>query len=116
MTIYILKLSIFGFTFVKKIDILTQLKNCLMEEFQVFKKNNPWMFTRILYEFKKNVRLTFRINDNMDVCAKIKQNRTDNVTGRDTGRDKKTTEKMNTIYYYEHCGMSLDRNKLNQLK
>ena len=36
--------------------------------------------------------------------------------GKSKEMPKNSKQQMNTVYYWEHCGMSLDRNKLNQLR
>lgn len=53
MTVSILKLNIFGFTHIKDVCILTELKNCLRDNkdpsqpiFDDFKKENMWLFGR----------------------------------------------------------------------
>lgn len=78
MTLSILKLTIFGFTHVKDINLLKELKNCIQEakdpsqpEIIQFKMENKWLFIDNLKEFIKTVGLEIRVNDNMDVCARI---------------------------------------------
>lgn len=64
MTVSILKLSIFGFTHVKDVCILTELKNCLRDakdssqpQFADFKKSHIWLFGRDFEEFVQTVQL-----------------------------------------------------------
>lgn len=78
MRISILHLSIFGFTHIKDVCILTELKNCLREEmdpshpkFITFKTEHRWLFHKNYNEFKRQVKLDLTINDNMDVAIKI---------------------------------------------
>ena len=78
MTISIFKLSIFGFTHVKDVKLRDQMKQCLKDEkdpsqpqFAKFKIENKWLFCRTYQEFKETIKMEVRINNNMDICAKI---------------------------------------------
>ena len=55
-----------------------------------------------------------RINDNMDICAKIQQ--LSQINKDDLQGHKSFKEELGSIYYVEKCGFNLDRNKLNIMK
>ena len=55
-----------------------------------------------------------RINDNMDICAKIQQ--LSQIDKDDQQGCTNFREELGSIYYVEKCGFNLDRNKLNIMK
>lgn len=81
MTVSVLHLSIFGLFHVKDVCIRTEMKKCLRKnsedpnklQLSTFKNENEWLLTKDVEEFKRRVHIDVRVNDNMDVCAKIQE-------------------------------------------
>ena len=55
-----------------------------------------------------------RINDNMDICAKIQQ--LSQIDKDDLHGLQNFKEELGSIYYVEKCGFNLERNRLNIMK
>ena len=120
MTVTVMKLTIFGFTHIKDISIMNELKQCLRQQRDPsqpdivdFKSKNRWLFIDDLKKFIETVDLQFRVNNNMDICAQIKQ-----LSQRDNHIDRKIDyeEELHVVYYLELCGHNLEESKLQTLK
>lgn len=83
-----------------------------MEYIPFKQSNNNWLFQSDFEQFKKHVKLELRINDNMDVCAKIQQ-----LPQQDSDDSaEQYIEELKTVYFIEKCGQGIDQNVFTHKK
>lgn len=72
MTIYILKISIFKFEVKKKINIIKNIREYLLQNNEQHTREEiDWINASEFQSLKNEIDFQFIVNDKMDVCIKI---------------------------------------------
>lgn len=127
MTISVVHVSIFGVTFIKKINILERLleadkKNTIVRKYHSskstrrgniadFKHKNNWLLDSNFNRMIDNIELKYQINNKLDVCIRLRNKETFGETAEEA-----LSKDLLTVYIYEDAlkDVQLTKNNTNK--